>query len=199
MTRLHHALRIAIALAATSLVIGNASNAQDKYERETKVRAAEVPDAASGWLRDAFGPVRGLKWYKEIYESGYSFEAKFKWRGRYHSVEFNPDGTLQDVEIETPLADLPPQVRENITRHLSETYRQHRITRLQVQYSGAPDALEHFFASGESTPLVVRYEIEYTATATDAPAHYREGLFDDTGSPLGSRRVVLPPTNNLLF
>jgi hypothetical protein len=192
-------LSVVLTSAVPGSIASPAVQAQDKYERETNVKPAEVPDAARNWLRDAFEAVKSPKWYKEIYESGYSYEAKFKWRGQYYSVEFDPEGKLQDVEIEIDFADLPLRVRQNITGYMSATYRRFDISRLQIQYSGAPGDLEDFFDEGERNAVTIRYEIEYTATASDAPTHYREGLFDDTGNFLKSRRVILPPTENLIF
>jgi hypothetical protein len=190
---------VVLTLAVLGSIASPAVHTQDKYEREKNVKPVEVPDAARSWLRDAFEAVKSPKWYKELYESGYSYEAKFKWRGQYYSVEFDPDGTLQDVEIEVDFSDLPSVVRQNVTDYMSTTYRQFEISRLQIQYSGASRDLEDFFDDGELNALTVRYEIEYTATTSNAPTHYREGLFDDTGRLISSRRVIQPPTENLIF
>lgn len=199
MLHLSRPLCAAVSIAVSSFTAATSVDAQDKYERERNVKASEVPAAARSWLRDAFEEVRSPKWYQEIYESGYSYEAKFKWRGQYYSVEFGPGGTIQDVEIEVGFADLPATVQQRVNDYLSATYQRVAITRLQIQYTGAPDDLEDFFDEDQRKALTVRYEIEYTATTGSAPTHYREGLFDHDGVLLQSRRVVLPTTDNLIF
>jgi hypothetical protein len=173
--------------------------APDKFERETDVKASAVPEPARRWLADAFESLRSPRWSREIYESGYSYEAKFRWRSQYYSVEFGPDGAIQDVEVETEFTDLPASVQRNVLDYLSSAYRRHDIRRVQVQYSGEPDDLEDFFDENERDDLIVRYEIEYTAKIDSGPGHYREGLFDEAGRHLQSRRVILPPVDNLIF
>lgn len=192
-------MHIAIAVAVLAATASATLLAQDKLERERSVKASQVPEEARSWLRDAFGTARSPKWYQEIYESGYSYEAKFKLRGQYYSVEFAPDGTIQDVEIEVGFAELPASVRQEIRDYLSSAYRQFKIHRLQIQYSGAPADLKDFFSEDVTRGLTIRYEIEYTATASDAPTHYREGLFDVSGQHLRSRRVIMSPSENLIF
>ncbi|MHA7814890.1 MAG: hypothetical protein ACX93N_00305 [Pseudohaliea sp.] len=190
---------IAAACGVIAFAVAMALSAQEKLERERSVRPSEVPEAARRWLRDAFEFLRSPRWYQDFYESGYTYEAKFKWRGQYYSVEFTSEGSLQDVEVEIGLADLPDEVRQNLRAHLSATYSTFEISRLQVQYSGAADDLEDFFDENENEGLTIRYEVEYTATLGAAPSQYREGLFDHEGRHLLSRRVILPPTENLLF
>jgi hypothetical protein len=191
--------RVMIGIGLVLLAGSYASLGQDKIEREKGVRASDVPEEAREWLRDAFEEVKSPRWYQEFHESGYSFEAKFKWRGRHYSAEFDAAGVIQDVEIELSLADLPASVQEAMTDYFVGNYSAYRILRLQIQYSGPADELEDFFDENDAGRLVVRYEAEFSGT-TNTQASFRwEGLFDDRGVLIRRRRVITPPMENLIF
>ena len=92
-------------------MISGALFAQDKIERELRVEEKVVPKEARDWFYDAFETTKRPKWYQEIFESGYSYEAKFKLKGKFYSVEFDSLGLIQDVEIEIDYNELPKEVQ----------------------------------------------------------------------------------------
>lgn len=173
--------------------------AQDKVERELKVKTSTVPKDARDWLEDAFETTKSPKWYKEINESGYSYEAKFKLDGQFFSVEFDSIGNIQDVEIEMSLEELSPEVQENLNTYFSTEYKNHKIRRLQIQYSGYAEDLEDLFDENEFENLEIRYEVEFTGTDLDGLSQFWEGLFDEKGKFIRKRRIITPPTENLIF
>jgi hypothetical protein len=175
------------------------TRAQDKFEREKRVKTSSVPAPARDWFSDAFESVRSPRWYQEISESGHSYEAKFKWRGHYYSVEFDPAGAIQDIEVELTFEELPTDTRQSIVDYFSSSYRSHDIKRIQIQYTGFAEDLEDFIDEDDVAGLTVRYEIEYTGADSEAPSTYWEGLFDEAGKLIRRRKVILPPTDNLIF
>lgn len=52
--------------------------AQDKVEREYRIKAKTVPEAASMWLEEAFPRTGRVKWYYEETSGKESDEAKFR-------------------------------------------------------------------------------------------------------------------------
>ncbi|GAB5413966.1 MAG: hypothetical protein Cons2KO_15690 [Congregibacter sp.] len=213
-------MRRVCAFCVLALLLSVGIQAQEKIERERKIRASAVPEPARGWLKDVFESSRRLRWYEETHESGRSYEAKFKWRGQRYSVEFGLEGSIQDVEIEIAVEDIPSPALAGMQTYLASTYRTYSIERVQIQYSGASDDLEDFFddydeddlydeedegeneaCSGDddSDGLITRFEVEYTAAVGSAPSVYWEGLFDDCGRLLQRRRVIVPSIDNLLF
>jgi hypothetical protein len=191
--------RVKLGIAFALLAGAPAALAQDKIEREKGVRASDVPQEAREWLSDAFEELKSPRWYQEIHESGYSFEAKFKWRGQRYSAEFDAAGVIQDVEVELSLAELPAMVRNAMTQYFVENYSAYRIERLQIQYSGPADELEDLFDENDAGQLVVRYEAEFSGTIDSQPSVRWEGLFDDRGQLIRRRRVITPPVENLIF
>ncbi|MFC3878712.1 hypothetical protein ACFOSV_00905 [Algoriphagus namhaensis] len=192
-------LVFALALSFLFAGFGLSAKAQDKVEREKKVKKSEVPSPAKKWLKDAFETLKSPKWYLETNESGYSYEAKFKWNDQYYSVEFDSLGVIEDVEIELNFEELAAEVQQNLNQYFSEGYKNYKIRRLQIQYSGHPDDLEDLFDENEMEGLEVRYEIEFVGTDIDGLSQFWEGLFDEKGVFISRRKIITPPNENLIF
>jgi hypothetical protein len=173
--------------------------AQDKIERELRVKEKEVPKEAREWLEDAFETTKRPKWYQEVFESGYSFEAKFKLKGKFYSVEFDSLGRIQDVEIEIEFAELPKGVQTGLKTHVSADYKSSDIKRLQIQYSGKPDDLEDFFDENSLAGILIRYEIEFIGLDEAGVSSLWEGLFSEDGGLISKRKIILASSENLIF
>jgi len=172
---------------------------QDKLEQEVRVRAQQVPLEARKWLKDAFESVRKPKWYKEFSELDYSFEAKFKLKGRFHSVEFDSLGNVLDVEIEIEWESLSEEVKANLTLHFEGTLRRFKLEKIQIQYSGLPGDLEDFFDEEETDGVLIQFEIEYQAEDQSEVIRIWEGTFSSDGKFLTHRRIIVRELFNLSF
>lgn len=173
--------------------------AQDKIERELRVKEKEVPKDAREWLDDAFESTKKPKWYQEVFESGYSYEAKFKLKGKFYSVEFDSLGRIQDVEIEMDVEELPKEVRTGLEDYLSADYKSSDIKRIQIQYSGEADDLEDFFDENSLEGILTRYEIEFIGLDEAGASELWEGLFSEEGKLINKRKIILTPSENLIF
>jgi hypothetical protein len=172
---------------------------QDKVEREVGIKQKQVPLEARKWLKDAFETVRKPKWYKEFSELGYSFEAKFKLNGQFHSVEFDSLGKILDVEIELEWEGLSEEVKENLTSHFQGTLQGFKLEKIQIQYSGLPEDLEDFFDEEEIDGVLIQYEIEYQAEDQSEVIRLWEGTFSSEGKFLTQRRIEVREIFNLYF
>jgi hypothetical protein len=173
--------------------------AQDKIERELRVKEKEVPKEAKDWLYDAFETTKRPKWYQEVFESGYSYEAKFKLKGKFYSVEFDSLGWIQDVEIEIDFKELPNEVQAGLEAYLSADYRSSDIKRIQIQYSGKPDDLEDFFDENSLEGILTRFEIEFIGLDETGHSGLWEGLFSEEGKLVRRRKIILTSSENLIF
>ncbi|SFT92614.1 hypothetical protein SAMN04489724_2889 [Algoriphagus locisalis] len=180
-------------------MISGALFAQDKVERELRVEEKEVPKEAKDWLYDAFETSKRPKWYQEIFESGYSYEAKFKLKGKFYSVEFDSWGLIQDVEIEIDFKELPKEVQAGLEDYLLDGYKSSDIKRIQIQYSGKPDDLEDFFDENSQEGILTRFEIEFIGPDETGSSQLFEGLFSEKGSLIFKRKIVLVPSENLVY
>ena len=180
------------------LTISLALFAQDKIETERGVPAAEVPSAARNWLRETYASTGRLHWYLEESSDGTSYEAKFRHRGAWHSVEFGEEGILQDIEIRVSLNDLPKTVRRGMTVYFDTTYTKYRIRKIQQQLSGPSDVVRAVIQNEPAEEVTYRYEVEFYGKNDRSKALW-EGLFDDQGQLQQRRRIVLRPTDNLMY
>lgn len=172
--------------------------AQTKSEREVGVNAAEVPNAAREWMKDAYEGARKYNWFKEFSDDGQSFEAKLKWEKKWHSVKFDTLGNILDIEVETQLELLPPKVHHAITKCLDSAFTKHNIRRIQIQYVGESDALEDLIDEKEEEDITTNYEIEFFGK-TEEENEMWEGLFDSQGKLLKCRKIELGNVDNLQF
>ena len=101
--------------------------AQDKVEKEERIREKEVPEVAREWFYDAFKKIKRPKWYKEFSDSGYSFEAKFKYDNHFHSVEFDSLGYIMDIEIEIDWSELEEQVKSSIENYFVGKFKEYKL------------------------------------------------------------------------
>lgn len=172
--------------------------AQQKYEREIRLDPVAVPESARTYI-DAFDFDGKVKWYKEIGLDTFSIEAKTKHDGTRYSIEFNPEGKLEDVEIQTEMSDIIADTRCNIVEHFRATYERFHIDKVQVQYTGAPQAiLDYLQKKGAHPDVIVNYEIVMNAKPEKSYKRY-EFLFSESGVFLQKKEIVLKNLNNIQY
>ncbi len=185
---------VSLLLATISLALF----AQDKIETERGVQASAVPSAARDWLHETYASTGRLHWYLEESSDGTSYEAKFRHRGAWHSVEFNKTGALQDVEIKVNLSSLPEPVRKGMVVYFDTTYTKYRVQKVQQQLTGTPEAVRAVIQNLPTGKVTCRYEVEFYGKNDQSKALW-EGLFDDQGQLQQRRKIVLRPTDNLNY
>ena len=168
-------------------------SAQDKVERERRIDASDVPAAARAFVDGA--AAKRLRWYREEGSDGTSIEAKFRADGRWHSVEFDPDGGLQDIEVERPVRDLPGDVEPSVRTRLDTTFRRWSIRKWQERFTGPWTRWPDLTAASihpSAHELVVR------GRSDDGWGLY-EVVFGPEGRLVSTRRIVLQSTDHLEF
>lgn len=180
-----------------SFGIFNFSFSQNKIERELRVKPREVPEDAKEWLRDAFEDVRKPKWYLEYSQNGKSYEAKFNYKGHFHSVEFDSLGNIEDVEIEINASEVSQEVWKEIQAYFDTHYEQVKVEKIQRQLTGSKSDLEDFFDEDEAEGIVTRYEIVYQGK--NNLWELWEALFDESGKLISKLKVQIRPSHNLIF
>ena len=114
-------------------------HAQQKNEKEERIRENVFPKIALQLLRDHIKNPRNLKYYRETDSLKMSYEAKFKLKKRRYSVEFTKTGELEDVEVLINREEVPPGTMEKIRTYLKNNTRKYHIERIQKQYVNTPD------------------------------------------------------------
>jgi hypothetical protein len=174
-----------------------ASFSQEKIEKESGIKADQVPKPAIEWLEDAFENIKKPKWYLEISQQGKSFEAKFQFKDHHYSVEFDSLGNVQDVEIEIKESEISPEVWQNIQGYFDAEFDQVKVEKIQRQLSGPDAALEDYFDEEENQGIVIRYELVFQGKKEIWELW--EGLFEENGRFISKLKVQIRANDNLIF
>lgn len=172
--------------------------AQEKVERESRIREKHLPEAAQAWFKDAYEQAKRVKWFQEENEEGTFYEAKLKWKKQKHSVKFTSAGAIHDIEIETGMEKLPPSVKGRISSALDSISDQYRIQKLQEQWQGDSDDLENLIDEHERNDLTLRYEIEIFIPKGDGLG-YHELHFSESGGFITMRPIRMNTADHLQY
>ena len=172
--------------------------AQQKVEREYRIKRQKVPKEARNWLDDAYEDHGKVKWYQEQTETATYYEAKLEWEDHTHSVKFNSGGLIEDIEIEMAWEELPDQLQARLRDYFESGYQKYEVRKIQRQYTGSPDDLEDAIDEHETDDVTTRYELEFYGK-TDSQDELWEGLFSDDGELIQKRVIKLRPVDNLIY
>lgn len=187
-----------VLMASACLLITATAHGQEKVEREWRIKSREVPRPALEWFKDAYELPKRVKWYREENESGNFFEAKLNWKQHRHSIKFNEQGTVVDVEIEMGLDQLEPEVAKAIVTTLDSMCPGYRILKIQQQWTGAPDDLEDLIDEQERENLHMQYELE-VFFRSGKEAGYHELLFSENGQFTSMRPIRMNTADHLQY
>lgn len=187
-------------LLFTSLLIlwNQPGTAQNKYEREFRIKEKEVPEYALQFL-EAMHLSRKIKWYKEEGLSEETIEAKTKHRGCKYSIEFDLKGEIEDIEKVIKWKDIPPSTRSKIDHFINENHQKVRKDRIQVQFTGKREDLVQLISNKKIIKaLQIKYEIVLKAK-TNNKYEDIEYLFSDDGSLEKKAIIISKNTDNLEY
>ncbi|WP_439127501.1 hypothetical protein [Polaribacter sp.] len=134
--------------------------AQEKFEKEYRVKEKEVPKLAAKILQQWNFPKK-VKWYAEESNLGKTFEAKTCFNKHKYSFEFNEKGEILDVEKKVKLKSLSIKEQQVIEKVLTKIFKKYRIKKIQIQYSGSENAIykQIFQLNTTQQKPVIKYEI----------------------------------------
>lgn len=170
-----------------------------KREVEKKIKISDMPKASLSLLEPYLSSATSIKYYKETDIDHRSFECKFRVNGARFSIEFDPQGRLEDIEMLVDIDEIVPKARNKIITHLQQ-YQRFRFRRAQLQFS--PSAL----TDAELLAKVIQnqnwenpyYEIVVAVKDEKGWSTY-EMLFDQDGMFLSQKRVISRQTDNILY
>ncbi|WP_036601561.1 hypothetical protein [Olivibacter sitiensis] len=180
------------------LGIGQCLFAQEKVEREYGISKREVPEKALKFIEENYAG-KGVRWYREENLQGYSIEAKLRWKGLWHSVEFDTSGHLQDVEIEIKYKEIDADVREEMEEEMGDLFSSYKIDKVQRQWSGSEAIVSQLIQKGKADDgYEQRYEIVVKGKK-DGRTNLYELLFNEEGVMLKKAKIIDRGVNHLIF
>jgi len=185
---------VILSLLSTLSLIGQ----EVKTEIETRIKGDQIPQNSLNWVETTFPERKRLKWYSENNNNKMTFEAKFKYSGSRYSVEFDKEGSIEDVEVNVKLKDIQEDISGAISKTLNN-FEKYRIVKIQEQWTAkSSDLLQKALIEQNKSLATIRYEIEFRAIIEGIDGFW-EGLFDTKGALLQRSRIALRPTDNLDF
>ncbi len=156
-----------------------------KQEAEKRISVKHFPSAAMTQLADSFQNLSRVKYYLELSGPDTSFEAKFKWKRARYSVEFLPNGSLMDVEKRVKFNELPPVLKAAVENRLAKDFKRFKVIKCQEQTRPG-------FQSK-------RYELEIEGKPYSGKTAVFEYLFEDNGTMVQRREILLPSNDINLY
>ncbi|MBW8201563.1 hypothetical protein [Flagellimonas abyssi] len=177
------------------------TSAQNKYEQESRIDKADFPNSAYLLIEDYLKDAKRVRFYQEIDSTKKSYEAKFK-KGRLrYSVEFDEQGTLEDVEFKIKVRDIPNDTWGAIQSYLDKNHYKHRVKKIQQQYPLREEkSVEKTLHNAFQNLILpdVNYELVFSAKESGGFQEY-EALFDYEGQLIRLRKSFPPSYDHVLY
>ncbi len=169
---------------------------QLKYEKETRLKNSQINQKASHFVK-SLGFNTKIKWYKETGMYRSTIEAKTKYKGKKYSIEFTPDGVLEDVEIAIRWLEINEQVQKNVSSYLNLKYIRYKIEKIQIQYSGNPQEIRAFLQN-KSFERTFNCYYEFVVIAKENKKYNKyELLFSESGNLIHSKKIIENATDHI--
>lgn len=178
--------------------VANNLFAQDKFEKESRIKRSDVPSKALLFV-DSLNYNARIKWYKEEALTSVSIEAKFKYHTTKYSIEFDTLGNIEDVEIEAHKEDIDTAIINSITNQLKRDCSKHKIVKIQRQFTGTGNDLFSLLHNGiNSEKIKVKYEI-VVRCSVQKEVNLFEYLFDEKGLLVSKSKIIFKNSSHLEY
>lgn len=175
--------------------------AQNKYEREYRIRKSQFPEKALNYISEKLQDAKRIRFYKETDSSKTSYEAKFKKDRLWYSVEFSEKGALEDIEVLIKPVDIPNDSFSRIEAYLSDYFVKYRIRRLQQQYPITNEESPETTIKNAFQNLMlpsINYELIVSGKKESIFEQF-EILFDANGNFISIRKSLPPNYDHVLY
>lgn len=172
--------------------------AQEKFEKESRLKEKQVPAKALNFL-DSLQISRKIKWFKEEGLTRESIEAKFKHNKANYSIEFDIQGKIEDIEKEIDWAKLDNKLRDSISHQLSADCTKFKISKVQIQYTGSECELYSVMLAKEiNKNVMAHYELIVQCKHHNTVELF-EYLFSDQGKHVSHSIILFKNSSHLEY
>lgn len=187
-------------LSLCLLLFVQMGTAQNKYEREYRIKKSQFPEKALELISTKLEDARRVRFYKETDSTKVSYEAKFKKDRLHYSVEFDEDGVLEDVEILIKSIDIPDDSYSLMTKYLEKKFNRYRIRRMQQQYPVGANPIETTLRNAFQNLMLptIKYELIVSGKG-DSGYEQFEILFNANGDFEKIRKSLPPNYDHVLY
>ncbi len=173
-------------------------SAQEKLEREYRIKEKNVPAAALAFM-DSLGINVKTKWYTEESLDRKSIEVKFKFEKRRYSIEFDTFGRVEDVEVTRRWKAVEKNTQNRILMQLMRECTKYKIEKIQFQYIGLEKHLYEIIKNPNAkTPLQMKYELIVKCKSNGGVDLY-EYLFNSQGDTVSKSKIIFKNSSHLEY
>lgn len=169
----------------------------EKIEKEEKITLDLIPKSMEKAVVEIGYARKKVRYYRETDGEKVSYEAKLRYRGKKYSIEFNENGILEDVEIDTRKRKISKEALLNIESVLDTMARKYLIEKIQEQYLAKHKTTTQV-KENISNNKIDNYEL-IVAFKDKRTIYRKEMLFDKKGNLISLRDVKRLEYDFLLF
>ena len=173
---------------------------QSKFEKEERINREELPKTVKELLPLIDGLAKRTRYYRETDGAKKSYEIKFKHHKSKYSVEFDDDGTLEDIEVVVSQSDVPQSTLLLIENDLRNDFTRFKFKKIQEQFS-YPNGLtpaQTIKSVIKGTLAITGYEIVVSGKTKTGHERY-EFFFDDGGHRIKKRKILSRGYDHIMF
>jgi hypothetical protein len=174
---------------------------QTKNEKEERIGIDKFPKESKMIIQNLPNNSKMLKLYKETDNDRQSFEAKFKYKKKRYSLEFDKKGKVEDIEVRIKFRTIDNKAKLAIRQYFENNYKRHKVVKVQRQYvldkninlnTEIKNILE------DNSAILPNYEI-IAEVKTQSTRDLREFLFSHSGKLLNVRIVNPSSYEHVLY
>lgn len=190
-------LILTVTLICLTMLSGHAQN---KYEREYRIKKSQFPEKALNYISDRLKEARRIRFYREVDSAKTRYEAKFKKDRLKYGVAFDNNGNLENVEIQIKSVDIPNDSFSKITEYLSSSFKKYRIRKINQQYPFDENDTEKTLKNAFQNLLLpgLNYELIVSGKKNKNFSQF-EILFDAQGDFVKIRKSLPPNYDHVLY
>ena len=112
------------------LFIGFICSAQNKLEREHRIKKSQFPKEALQIIVEKNQEFQRLKFYKEVDSTSKTYTAKFKKARLFYEMDFTEKGELSSLGFAIKPVDIPEENFNRINEYLSQNFEKVKIRKM---------------------------------------------------------------------
>ncbi|WP_439152919.1 hypothetical protein [Winogradskyella sp.] len=174
---------------------------QTKKEKEERIKLSEFPVLAQSVVELLPQKCKRLKFYKETDGNKQSFEAKFKYKREYYSIEFAKNGIVEDIEVITKFKSIGDSIEKHIKGYFKASFVKYKVIKIQQQfvYSKDLDTVEFVRnVISKNSKIYPKFEI-IAEVKTENERTIREFTFNKSGAFISFRFLNTTSYEHVLY
>lgn len=179
---------------------GYYASAQDKIERQHRIRKLQFPSEALKTINEHDNGFKRLKFYREVDTAQKTYTAKFKKARLFYEMNFDQHGKLKSIGFNVTQIDIPEESFGRMVQFLSQNFEKSKIRKIQQLYPignlSAGKAIKKAFQNLMVPSMF--YKLLVRGKKGDRPTDY-DLLFDAEGMLVEFRKSLPANYDRILY